>query len=38
MEKGNGKMPGYGKSMKPDDIKDMAAYIRSWQSDLTERP
>jgi hypothetical protein len=21
-------MPGYGKSMKPDEIKDMVAYIR----------
>jgi cytochrome c6 len=29
IEKGKAKMPGYGKSMKPDEIKDMAAYIRS---------
>jgi len=29
IEKGKGKMPGYGKSMKPDEIKDMVAYIRS---------
>ena len=29
IEKGKGKMPGYGKSMKPDDIKNMVAYIRS---------
>src|ERR1700745_2552420 len=28
-EKGKGKMPGYGKSLKPDEIKDMVAYIRS---------
>jgi len=29
IEKGKGKMPGYSKSMKPDAIKDMVAYIRS---------
>ena len=29
IEKGKGKMPGYVKSMKPDEIKDMVAYIRS---------
>jgi cytochrome c6 len=29
IEKGKGKMPGYGKSLKPDESKDMVAYIRS---------
>jgi len=29
IEKGKAKMPGYGKSMKPDEIKDMVTYIRS---------
>ena len=29
IEKGKAKMPAYGKSMKPDEIKDMVAYIRS---------
>jgi len=29
VEKGKAKMPGYGKSMKPDEIKDVVAYIRS---------
>jgi len=29
LEKGKEKMPGYGKSMKPDEIKNMVAYIRS---------
>jgi mono/diheme cytochrome c family protein len=29
IEKGKGKMPAYGKSMKPDEIKTMVAYIRS---------
>ena len=29
IEKGKGKMPAYGKSMKPDEIKAMVAYIRS---------
>lgn len=28
IEKGKGKMPAYGKSMKPDEIKAMVAYIR----------
>jgi mono/diheme cytochrome c family protein len=28
IEKGKGKMPGYGKSLKADEIKDMVAYIR----------
>jgi cytochrome c6 len=26
---GKGKMPAYGKSLKPDQIKDLIAYIRS---------
>ena len=26
---GKGKMPAYGKSLKPDQIKDLVAYIRS---------
>ena len=29
IEKGKGKMPGYAKSLKPDEIKAMASYIRS---------
>jgi cytochrome c6 len=29
ISKGKGKMPAYGKSMKPDDIKALVAYIRS---------
>ena len=29
IEKGKGKMPAYGKSMKPDEIRAMVAYIRS---------
>jgi mono/diheme cytochrome c family protein len=29
IEKGKNKMPAYGKSMKPDEIKAMVAYIRS---------
>lgn len=29
IEKGKGKMPAYGKSMKADEIKAMVAYIRS---------
>jgi cytochrome c6 len=29
IEKGKGKMPTYGKSLKPDEIKAMVAYIRS---------
>ncbi len=27
---GKGKMPAYGKSLKPDQIKDLVAYIRSY--------
>jgi cytochrome c6 len=26
---GKGKMPAYGKSLKPDQVKDLIAYIRS---------
>ncbi|HWZ99619.1 MAG TPA: cytochrome c [Candidatus Dormibacteraeota bacterium] len=29
IEKGKGKMPSYGKSMKPDEIRAMVAYVRS---------
>jgi mono/diheme cytochrome c family protein len=29
IDKGKAKMPGYGKSMKPDEIKAMVAYVRS---------
>jgi mono/diheme cytochrome c family protein len=29
IEKGKNKMPAYGKSLKPDQIKDLVAYIRS---------
>ena len=29
IEKGKNKMPAYGKSMNPDEIKAMVAYIRS---------
>jgi mono/diheme cytochrome c family protein len=29
IEKSKGKMPAYGKSMKPDEIKAMVAYVRS---------
>lgn len=28
IEKGKGKMPAYGKSLKPDEIRAMVAYIR----------
>src|SRR5690242_17671877 len=28
IEKGKGKMPAYGKSLKPDEIKVMVSYIR----------
>jgi mono/diheme cytochrome c family protein len=28
IEKGKGKMPAYGKSLKPDEIKAMVAYVR----------
>jgi len=38
IEKGNGKTPGYGKSLKPDEIKDMVPYFAAWQSDPAERP
>src|SRR5579859_4280001 len=27
--KGKGKMPSYGKSLKPEQIKDLVAYIRT---------
>ena len=30
IEKGKNKMPAYGKSLKPDQIKDLVAYIRSF--------
>jgi mono/diheme cytochrome c family protein len=29
IEKGKGKMPKYGASMKPEEIKEMVAYIRT---------
>lgn len=29
IDKGKGKMPAYGKSMTPDEIKAMVAYIRN---------
>jgi mono/diheme cytochrome c family protein len=29
IEKGKDKMPAYGKTMKPDEIKAMVAYVRS---------
>jgi cytochrome c6 len=29
IEKGKNKMPAYGKSLKPDQIKDLVGYIRS---------
>ena len=29
IDKGKGKMPGYGKSLKPDEVKAMVAYVRS---------
>ncbi len=29
IEKGKGKMPAYGKSLKSDEIKAMVAYVRS---------
>ena len=28
--KGKGKMPAYGKSLKPEQIKDLVTYIRSF--------
>jgi cytochrome c6 len=27
---GKGKMPAYGKSLKPDQVKDLVSYIRSF--------
>jgi mono/diheme cytochrome c family protein len=29
IEKGKGKMPAYGKSLKPDEIQGLVAYLRS---------
>jgi len=29
ISKGKGKMPAYGKSLKPEQVKDLVAYIRS---------
>ena len=29
MTNGKGKMPAYGKSLKPEQVKDLVAYIRS---------
>jgi mono/diheme cytochrome c family protein len=29
IEKGKGKMPAYGKSLKPDEIKAIVTYVRS---------
>jgi mono/diheme cytochrome c family protein len=29
IENGKGKMPAYGKSLKPEQVKDLVAYIRS---------
>jgi cytochrome c6 len=29
VENGKGKMPAYGKSLKPEQVKDLVAYIRS---------
>jgi mono/diheme cytochrome c family protein len=29
IEDGKGKMPAYGKSLKPEQVKDLVAYIRS---------
>ena len=31
ISKGKGKMPAYGKSLKPEQIKDLTAYIRSFK-------
>jgi mono/diheme cytochrome c family protein len=28
---GKGKMPAYGKSLKPEQIKDLVAYIRTFK-------
>jgi mono/diheme cytochrome c family protein len=30
IENGKGKMPAYGKSLKPEQIKDLVAYVRSF--------
>jgi mono/diheme cytochrome c family protein len=32
IEKGKNKMPAYGKSLKPDEIQGLVAYIRSLKS------
>jgi mono/diheme cytochrome c family protein len=29
IESGKGKMPAYGKSLKPEQVKELVAYIRS---------
>src|SRR5215472_17589528 len=29
IDKGKGKMPGYGKSLKPEEIKGLVAYVRT---------
>jgi len=29
IENGKGKMPAYGKSLKPEQVKDLVAYVRS---------
>jgi cytochrome c6 len=29
--KGKGKMPAYGKSLKPEQIKDLVAYVRTFK-------
>lgn len=29
IENGKGKMPAYGKSLKPEQVKDLVAYLRS---------
>ena len=29
IETGKGKMPAYGKSLKPEQVKDLVAYMRS---------
>ena len=31
ISKGKGKMPAYGKSLKPEQIKDLTAYIRTFK-------
>jgi len=30
IENGKGKMPAYGKSLKPEQVKDLVAYVRSF--------